>query len=649
MFWPLPIAVIANFLMFARGCFGAGLRNRVAFTRGLRLRRFNSGDAAPKKQPRMRFIKGLLTGVGAGLAIPAIYLAAFFLYDSSTYREGPLEISCSVSDDALNLKRGGPKNLPIANAFMDDDELGNSGEKRPRLVILGSGWGAVSLLKSLNPGNYDITVISPTNHFLFTPLLPSAATGTLSLDSLVEPIRDLCRKKEGRYLEGAASDVEFDEKLVEVRNDPNTENFYVKYDKLIIASGATANTHSVPGVEHCFPFKTAEDAQKLRMKICQNLEQASLPATTDIDRRRLLSFVVCGGGPTGVELAAEIYDLLKEDVPKYFPRHLVNLASVHVIQSRSAILNTYDESISEYAMKRFMKDGIDLQTNSRVQEVTGDSVIFAKNVDGQRQVYELPSGLTMWTTGVGLTRLVKRVMSKLASSQHNRRAIETDSHLRVIGTKPGEVYAIGDCSTLRTNLCEELSQLLSEEMRQHMDRDTVEKTLLQIAKDCPHVRQHVIKLRDKLHRWYEPGELISYETVRSELQKVDSKVTSLPATAQRASQQGIYMGNKLNRLAVARPSMVLKSAAGNDIDQCVYRPFTYYHLGSLAYISNAAVFDTKSSVGFNFGGGIVAMYLWRGVYLSETVSARSRLHMFFDWLYRGLFGRQVYSYDRVAK
>lgn len=610
--------------------------------------RWNSTQAKPRPS-RLRFFKGLLTGVGAGLAIPAIYLVAFFIYDSSTYREGPLEVECTVSDASLNLKRGGPKNLPIANSFVDDEELGNSGEVRPRLVILGSGWGAVSLLKTLDKDNYDVTVISPTNHFLFTPLLPSAATGTLSLDSLVEPIRDMCRKKDGRFLEGAANDVDFDEKLVEVRHNPSAENFYVKYDKLIIATGASANTHGVQGIENCYPFKTAEDAQTLRMKICQNLEQASLPATTDTERRRLLSFVVCGGGPTGVELAAEIYDLLKEDVPKYFPLHLVNLASVHVIQSRSAILNTYDESISEYAMNRFMKDGIDLQTNSRVQEVKPGSVLFAKNVDGERKIYELPSGLTMWTTGVGLTRLVQRVMTRLKDSQHNRRAIETDSHLRVIGTYPGDVYAIGDCSTVRTKLAEELSSLISAEMQETMNRETVDQALLRIAKKMPQVRQHIIKLRDKLHRWYEPGEHISYETVRSELLKVDKKVTSLPATAQRASQQGIYMGNKLNRLAVARPSMILKAAGGDDVDHCVYRPFTYNHLGSLAYVSNAAVFDTKNSVGFNFVGGIVAMYLWRGVYLSETVSTRSRVHMFFDWLYRGLFGRQIYSYDRVAK
>jgi NADH:ubiquinone reductase (H+-translocating) len=79
------------------------------------------------------------------------------------------------------------------------------------------------------------------------------------------------------------------------------------------------------------------------------MELACLPTTTDEERRRLLSFVICGGGPTGVEFAAELYDLLNEDLRKSFPKILRNEISVHVIQSRSHILNTYDEALSKYA------------------------------------------------------------------------------------------------------------------------------------------------------------------------------------------------------------------------------------------------------------------------------------------------------------
>ncbi len=87
----------------------------------------------------------------------------------------------------------------------------------------------------------------------------------------------------------------------------------------------------------------------IREKILLNLERACLPTTPDEERRRLLSFVICGGGPTGVEFAAEVYDLLNEDLTRYFPKILRNEVSVHLIQSRGHILNTYDEALSVYA------------------------------------------------------------------------------------------------------------------------------------------------------------------------------------------------------------------------------------------------------------------------------------------------------------
>ena len=103
------------------------------------------------------------------------------------------------------------------------------------------------------------------------------------------------------------------------------------------------------GLEHCHFLKDITDARRIRNTVVRNLETACLPTTSDEERRRLLSFVVSGGGPTGVEFAAELYDMLNEDLARYFPRILRNEISVHVIQSRSHILNSYDETLSKYA------------------------------------------------------------------------------------------------------------------------------------------------------------------------------------------------------------------------------------------------------------------------------------------------------------
>lgn len=111
---------------------------------------------------------------------------------------------------------------------------------KPKLVILGTGWGSVALLKGLNLDDYHITVVSPSNYFLFTPMLPSATVGTLELRSLVEPVRRIITRVKGHFLKAQAEDVDFSEKLVEVSAlGPNGEkqHFYLPYDKLVIGVG----------------------------------------------------------------------------------------------------------------------------------------------------------------------------------------------------------------------------------------------------------------------------------------------------------------------------------------------------------------------------------------------------------------------------
>lgn len=120
---------------------------------------------------------------------------------------------------------------------------------------------------------------------------------------------------------GSAVDLDMAERLVEVEvpsdQGEGTIRCYVPYDRLVVAVGSTSNDHGVPGLEHCFQLKTIPDAQAIRRRIMSNLELASLPTTTPEERKRLLSFVVCGGGPTGVEFAAELVDMMAEDVLKY--------------------------------------------------------------------------------------------------------------------------------------------------------------------------------------------------------------------------------------------------------------------------------------------------------------------------------------------
>lgn len=169
-------------------------------------------------------------------------MASVFAYDATTYREDPSMEDIPVSELALNPKRGGPKNLPIAEVMVDDDDSTAMQAQRdkPKLVILGTGWGSVALLKTLNPADYHVTVVSPVNYFLFTPMLPSATVGTLSLKSLVEPVRRIIHRLRGHFIKAEAEDVDFSSKLVEISQEDaygNRQHFYLPYDKLVIAVG----------------------------------------------------------------------------------------------------------------------------------------------------------------------------------------------------------------------------------------------------------------------------------------------------------------------------------------------------------------------------------------------------------------------------
>lgn len=135
--------------------------------------------------------------------------------------------------------------------------------------------------------------------------------------SLIEPVRKITARIKAHFVEGRAADIDLEHKLVEVQGCNGDENFYVPYDKLIVAVGATSMTHGVEGIDNTVRLKTIQDAMRIRHLVTENVEKACLPTTSPEERKRLLSFVVCGGGPTGVEFAAEMSDWINEDLVKW--------------------------------------------------------------------------------------------------------------------------------------------------------------------------------------------------------------------------------------------------------------------------------------------------------------------------------------------
>ncbi|PNS18747.1 External alternative NAD(P)H-ubiquinone oxidoreductase B1, mitochondrial [Sphaceloma murrayae] len=620
------------------------------------LRLFIENEFTPKTCTRDGLdIRRTFAWLGISVVVFGGCIVAFFIYDYTTYSDDPGSVDIPISEFALSPRRGGPKNLPVADHLVDDDESPEmkSQKHKPKLVVLGTGWGSIALLKNINLDEYHITVVSPSNYFLFTPMLPSATVGTLELRSLVEPVRRIVRRIGGHFLKAEAVDVEFTEKLVEcvtTDSEGNKENFYLPYDKLIVGVGSTTNPHGVKGLENCHFLKDISDARLIRNHINRNLELACLPTTPDEERKRLLSFVISGGGPTGVEFAAELYDMLNEDLCRFYPRILRNEISVHVIQSRGHILNTYDEALSRFAETRFAHDGVDLHTNARVKEVRPDKILFSqKDADGTTVTKELPMGFCLWSTGVSQTALSQTIAAKI-DVQNNRHALETDTHLRLLGAPMSEVYAIGDCSTVQNNVSDHVVSFLrtaawekgKEPEKCQISFSDWRSVAKKVKHRFPQAGDHLRRL-DKLFEAYDKDKsgTLDFGELSELLKQIDSKLTSLPATAQRADQQGVYLARKLNKLAHARPGLEANDIDSGDVDDAVYKPFEYRHMGSLAYVGNAAIFDFN---GLSFSGGLLAVYLWRSVYFAQSVSLRTRILLAMDWSKRALFGRDLMSY-----
>ncbi|KAH8925094.1 nucleotide-binding domain-containing protein [Atractiella rhizophila] len=592
-----------------------------------------------------------LTGVFT--ASMGVGILGLLVWDFSTYKE--------IHSDRvpamlvrLHPRKGGPKNLYIADVHLDEDERLR---KKEKLVILGGGWGAVSTLNHLDTQSYNVTVIAPEKYNLFTPLLPSAAVGTLEPRSLVEPLRKIISRLHGHYLQARAVDILPEERLIEVvvpsgarvrgenGHDKDLTHFYVPYDKCITSVGAVSATHGVPGVEHCFQLKTIKDALDIRRRILSQLEMATLPNIDEDERDRLLSFVVCGGGPTGVEFAAEMCDMVKEDCARYLPPAIRDRISINVIQSRDHLLNTYSEAISRYAEKRFEREHINTILNARVKAITPNSVTYSiKDRSGRRIEKTIPAGFVLWSTGISMNPLTKQVSDKLPNQSHLH-AFSVDSHLRVRGAPLGTLYAIGDCATMETRLVDYLMEVVGicdKDDDGKIDFEEFEKLMKIMKRKFPTSTIHIEKIRETFDAYdADHSGALNLDQMAALFQEISDRMTTLPATAQVASQQGKYLGKKLSKIARSSERLEEQDLLA-DPDDLVSDPFVYKHLGSLAYLGNSAALDYE---GRGFAGGLIAMYLWRSVYLSEQVSFRTRAMLVVDWIKRGIWGRDLSNFQ----
>jgi NADH:ubiquinone reductase (non-electrogenic) len=323
---------------------------------------------------------------------------------------------------------------------------------KPRLVIIGSGWAGFYLAENIDLNAYSVTLISPRRTSAYTPLLASAAVGLFNFYLAEEPVRSKSRCAL-RFIKANVLDISFPSKTCRCApafdEDPElaSEEFDIEYDYLVIAPGCQPNTFNTPGVaEHSIFIKNVSDAMKVRKTMFDLLEKASLPNVTPERARELLHIAIVGGGPTGIELTAELDDLCQDELRYIYPQ-VAGFVSISIYDVAPHILSAYENKLHEYATAQLEKRHVDVAPNTRIEKVDKDALYI-------KDKGRVPYGMLLWATGNKNVPIIEKIDVKLA--QKGLKRILTDDHLRVF--KSGEtaevhdgVFALGDAADIESS------------------------------------------------------------------------------------------------------------------------------------------------------------------------------------------------------
>eukprot|EP00594_Rhizosolenia_setigera_P014086 CAMPEP_0178965062 /NCGR_PEP_ID=MMETSP0789-20121207/16048_1 /TAXON_ID=3005 /ORGANISM="Rhizosolenia setigera, Strain CCMP 1694" /LENGTH=673 /DNA_ID=CAMNT_0020649955 /DNA_START=62 /DNA_END=2083 /DNA_ORIENTATION=+ len=525
-----------------------------------------------------------------------------------------LEKAANIIDDTLGSKED--------DGYEGDYYSTKASSEKEKIVVLGTGWGAASFLKGINTHKFDVTVVSPRNFFLFTPMLAGASVGTVEYRSITEPIREINRN--AKYFEGTATEINPKEKTVLCEsvicegNSCEINDFTVEYDHLVITVGAQTNTFGIKGVrEYCCFLKQVEDAQKIRTAIVNCFERANLPDTSEEQKEDILTFAVIGAGPTGIEFASELRDFIESDGPKYYPE-LLKYVRIKVIEASSSVLAPFDKSLQQAAIEQLTRSVaiqdyrvLDLLPERfRLTELLLDSGVseIKENVILLNDGREVPYGLSVWAAGNGPLPITLQAIEALSETENEegksqteaqaiaRGRIAVDPWLRALGGK-GNIYSFGDCSCSIEGQLPATAQVASQQG----------EFLARMLSQC----DMEVKMK---------GDMVLPPLRRKSKASNNNKSKSTATLAEKVS-----------------------AFAMNDGEYAA--PFQFLNLGILAYTGGGSALAqlqvTPNESGRVKGRGKVGFGLWRSVYLTKQVSWRNRVLVATDWVKTQLFGRDI--------
>ena len=303
------------------------------------------------------------------------------------------------------------------------------GQSRPQVVIVGAGFGGLQASKALAPVDVDVALVDAYNHHCFQPLLYQVATAALSPADVAWPIRAILRaQKNVRVIMARVTAVDLEARRV------HTSEIDLPYDYLVLATGAT---HSYFGHDDWAPFapglKHIADATEIRRRFLLAFERAEV-VEDETERARLLTFVIVGGGATGVEMAGAIAEVARRTLRHDFRRIDPRTSRIFLIEAGPRLLPTFPPALSQYAMRSLQNMGVTVELNRMVTGCDAQGV----SLGGAR----IEAGTVVWAAGV-----VASAAAKWIGAEADRAGrIKVNADLSVPG-RPG-IFAIGDTASV---------------------------------------------------------------------------------------------------------------------------------------------------------------------------------------------------------
>jgi NADH dehydrogenase FAD-containing subunit len=456
-----------------------------------------------------------------------------------------------------------------------------------------------------------LSLFTCTLHFILFLLsfsthtvLASAAVGTVEYRSMTEAVRAANPMIE-RYIEGSAVDINVEQKFVTVQLESLLEDYReglppqveIAYDKLVVAVGCKVADTIVPGAaEYCSKLKSCEDARRLRNAIGECLEFASRCDVTDQkvlteqdrewrtrERRRRVTFCIVGGGPTGVELAGELVDFVK-DITK--PRvgsytSLKDDIRIVIVQGAPDLVPQFDPHLRKHAAEALRREGVEVRLNTRVLEVGDGFIRLAPKDTGVEEV--LQTGVTVWAAGTAPVPFISKLLDKLPPEARGQAGkVQVDPWLRCPTPTPetfGSIFILGDAAHCSDGYGNHLAQTAQVAGQQ----GAFLSRILNRGYDLTVTPPRLLPQDSLSHAWY------SYRH--------------------------------------------LENAPG----------FDFLNLGILAYIGSGEALS-QIQIGHTpiaSYAGSISFILWRGVYLVKQVATRNRVLVTFDWFKCRVFGRDI--------